>query len=233
MRRQPKLSASMSLRQFCNGYWYVTDLKRFARHLGIPTAVRLRKDELERAIEGFLRTETIIQPTRSGRSARGARDVDGGLRIDRRVAAYTNDGETKAFLCREARRLWPKFKHRSGASYRLNRWREDQLGRGVPLTYGDLVREYVRLCQSVDPFARVPHGRYINFVSDFLADQPAATRATAIQAWHVLKTLNKAKTYAGWIEHQAESASRLRTGSGRPRRRRQSMSLSPPLPDER
>jgi hypothetical protein len=204
----------MSLVQFRNGYWYVTDLKRFARGVGIPAAVRLRKDELERAIEGFLRTGTVSPSTIPQRSVREARDVDQGLRLDRRIVAYTNDGETKAFLEREARRLWPEFRHKSGARYRLNRWREEKLGRGVRLTYRDLVREYVRLCQSVSSFARVPHGRYVNFISDFFAHHPSATRAVAINAWHELKTLNKPKTYAAWAEHQSEHTSGPRARHG-------------------
>ena len=51
----------------------------------------------------------------------------------------------------------------------LNRWREEQLVKGVKLTYGDLVKEYIRLNQTDEPFAQIPHGRYINFLSDFLA----------------------------------------------------------------
>jgi hypothetical protein len=45
-----RLSATMTLREFENGYWYLDDLKDFASQIGIPAATRLRKDELERAI---------------------------------------------------------------------------------------------------------------------------------------------------------------------------------------
>jgi 2-polyprenyl-3-methyl-5-hydroxy-6-metoxy-1,4-benzoquinol methylase len=34
--------------QFDNGYWYATELKDFAETIGIPSASRLRKNELER-----------------------------------------------------------------------------------------------------------------------------------------------------------------------------------------
>src|SRR3954468_24376923 len=110
MKREQKLSASMSLTQFEHGYWYATELKEFADQLGIPSAARLRKDELERAIEQFLRTGTIVAtakrtavaPTRPRR-----RDVDLGLRLDRRVVLYTNTVATKEFLEREALKLAP------------------------------------------------------------------------------------------------------------------------------
>jgi hypothetical protein len=45
-----KLSAAMTITQFDHGYWYSTELKCFAKLLGIPSPSTLRKDELERAI---------------------------------------------------------------------------------------------------------------------------------------------------------------------------------------
>ncbi|HKQ79152.1 MAG TPA: hypothetical protein VJ810_35985 [Blastocatellia bacterium] len=54
MKRQAKLSKSMRLDQFDNGYWYTTELKEFAEAIGVPSANKLRKDELEKAIRLFL-----------------------------------------------------------------------------------------------------------------------------------------------------------------------------------
>ena len=201
MNRERKLSASMSLTQFDHGYWYATELKEFADEIGIPSAARLRKDELERAIKQFLRSGTIVPPAKLNPVARTRsrrRDVDLGLRLDRRVVRYTNDVVTKEFLEREAVKLAPAFRPRSGAKYRLNRWREKQLQNDVELTYRDVVAEYVRLTQSAERFARVPHGRYINFMSDFLARQPGATKAEAIKAWQSLKKMDCPKTYRDW-----------------------------------
>ena len=79
------------------------------------------------------------------------------------------DPETKQFLEHEARKLVPGLRRRSGARYRLNRWREAQILNGVRLRYRDLVNEYVRLNQSTGRFPQIPLGRYINFMSDFLA----------------------------------------------------------------
>src|SRR5579862_1519578 len=126
-----KLSKKMTLRQFDNGYWYATEIKRFARSLGVPAAHRLRKDELEKAIRYFLAEGKVTSPAKRDPSRAGIKDTDRGLRLDRRVVLYTNDRQTKAFLEREARTLEPAFKRRPGARYRLNRWREAQLTRGV------------------------------------------------------------------------------------------------------
>jgi hypothetical protein len=201
VNRERKLSPSMSLTQFDHGYWYAAELKRFADELGIPSAARLRKDELERAIKQFLRSGTITpsrKPNAGARSQPARRDVDIGLRLDRRVVRYTNDVATKEFLEREAAKLAPTFRPRSGAKYRLNRWREDQLRNGAELTYRDVVAQYVRLTQSAERFARIPHGRYINFMSDFLAGRPGATKAEAIKAWQSLKKMDCPKTYRDW-----------------------------------
>jgi SAP domain-containing new25 len=126
----------MNLTQFDNGYWYTDELKEFAETIGIPSAIKLRKDELEEAIKLFLQTGKIESPTKRNLSTPGVKDVERGLSLDLPVVVYTNDNETKSFLEREALKLAPGLKRRSGARYRLNRWREEQLSKGVKLTYG-------------------------------------------------------------------------------------------------
>jgi hypothetical protein len=194
------LSKSMTLSAFDNGYWYATELRDFAEEIGVPGATKLRKDELERAIKVFLTTGKLESPTRRTLSRSGARDVDQGLSRRLPVRVYTNDEQTKDFLEREARRLVPSFRRKSGVRYRLNRWREEQLTRGVKLTYGDLVDAYVRLNQRPEPFERIPHGRYINFVADFLRSEKGATRARAIAAWKQLKAMDIPKDYRSWAK---------------------------------
>ena len=203
MKLKTKLSTSMTSSQFDNGYWYATELKDFAERIGIPSANKLRKDELERAIKVFLQTGRIESPTKRGLSKSEVKDVDRGLSLDLRVVFYTNDKETKDFLEREALELAPGLKRKSGARYRLNRWREDRVTSGVKITYRDLVREYVRLSQTAGPFAHVPHGRYINFVSDFMAAEQGATREQAIRAWTTLKALDVPKDYRSWKRFQS------------------------------
>lgn len=193
----------MTWAQFDNGYWYTTELKEFAATIGIPSANKLRKDELEKAIKLFLETGKIKSPIKRSLSTSGTKDVERGLSLDLPVVVYTNDKETKAFLEREARRVVPGLKRKSGVRYRLNRWREEQLTKGVKLTYGGLVREYVRLNQTKGPFAHIPQDRYINFISDFLAADKVATRGQAIGAWKKLKTLDIPKNYRSWVKSQS------------------------------
>ena len=190
-----KLSKQMTLRQFDHGYWYATEIKRFAQSLGLPSAHKLRKDELEEAIRHFLANGKVTSPTKRELSRSGIKDVDRGLRLDLPVILYTNDHETKAFLEREARKLDPAFKRRSGARYRLNRWRDAQLTRGAPITYRDLVNEYVRLNHPDTTHRRPRVDRYVYFLRDFMAANPSATMAAAIRAWKTLKTMDSPKNY--------------------------------------
>jgi hypothetical protein len=56
--RKHALSAAMTLRAFDNGYWYAAELREFAVNMKIPSAGKLRKDQLEAAIKDlFLRRE--------------------------------------------------------------------------------------------------------------------------------------------------------------------------------
>ena len=197
MPRKATLSRAMSIEQFDNGYWYATELAAFAEQLGVPRANQLRKNELEAAIKHALRTGKVrASPGRPRVS--GTRDVERGLALELRVRVYTNDTATKDFLEREATKLAPGYKRRSGARYRLNRWREDQLAGGVPITYRELVAEYVRLSTTEHAFAKIPHGRYINFLAAYLANEPDATHASARAAWRELKMLDVPKDYASW-----------------------------------
>jgi hypothetical protein len=198
--RKPTLFSSMTLREFENGYWYATELKDFGETLGIPSAAKLRKDELEKAIRGYLVTGKLELPTKRALSKSGVKDVERGLRLSLPVVLYTSNRATKDFLQREALKISPGMKRRSGVRYRLNRWREEQLVACVRLTYGDLVKKYVELSESRTPFARIPHGRYINFMSDFLSAEKGATRAQAIAAWKKLKALDVPKSYASWVQ---------------------------------
>ena len=50
MTKKAALSKSMTEAAFDNGYWYATELRKFAVAVGIPSANRLRKDELEKAL---------------------------------------------------------------------------------------------------------------------------------------------------------------------------------------
>ena len=190
----------MTVEQFDNGYWYATDLRKFAASIGIPVAADSRKDEIEKVVKTFLSSGRIVGPPKRSASRAVVRDVEHGLTMSLRVVAYTNDKATKEFLEREAQKMAPGLKRKSGARYRLNRWREEQLAKGRKITYRDLVKEYVRLNQVEGSFERIPVGRYINFMSDFRSHEPNATWAQALRAWKELKRLDMPKTYSSWAK---------------------------------
>ena len=64
LKPRTKLSTVMTVTQFDNGYWYATELQEFAKTIGIASANKLRKDELEKAIKLFLETGKIKSPTK-------------------------------------------------------------------------------------------------------------------------------------------------------------------------
>ena len=59
-------------------------------------------------------------------------------------------------------------------------------------------QEYIRLNTGEEPFEKIPHGRYINFLADYLENEPNAKRKDAIAAWKKLKNLDVPKTYKNW-----------------------------------
>lgn len=189
----------MTLTEFEHGYWYASELKSFASKIGIPRASQLRKEELEASIRGFLSSGELVPPRRSVKPAEPVKDVERGLSLKLPVMTYTNDSETKDFLERESRKLSPEHKQRSGSRYRLNRWRGgQQIASGVKITYGDLVREYVRLNRPDLAHERAPLACYINFLSDFFAAEKGAVRADGLRAWAEVKKLDEPKTYQAW-----------------------------------
>ncbi|BBM82765.1 hypothetical protein UABAM_01108 [Candidatus Uabimicrobium amorphum] len=196
----------MTETEFDNGYWYVDELRVFAKELGIPSTSKLRKDELEKAIKDFLRTGKVKNPTKRNLKKTGEKDISKGLSLTLKVVHYTSNKQTKEFIVTEAKKIVPDLRERSGVRYRLNRWREEQITLGKEITYGDLVHKYIELNQSEEPFARVPHGRYINFVADFLANEKNATREEAIKHWENLKELDIPKTYTSWKKWNAKKS---------------------------
>ena len=200
--RSSRLSKDMTIEAFDRAYFYASELKRFVTSLGVPGASRMRKDELERVIRLFL-TRGALPPTRASPTGdRPDKDSAGPLGPRVRIVRYTNDRTTKDWIIARAQQLDPSFRVRSGAMYRLNRWRESEMAKGAPITYGDLARRYVELCRPEVEYERVETGRYINFLSDFLAGEEAASRDDAIRAWHELKRLDVPKNYRAWRMYQ-------------------------------
>ena len=196
------LSPTMTLRDFENGYWYLEQLKNFAERIGIPSAKRLRKDELEKAIVAFLRTGKTRLPTKRSLRKTGVKDVERGLSLKLRITNYTSNRETKDFIVRQARLMAPEVREKSGVWYRLNRWREERITSGKSLTYRDLIRQYIAL-NKMQRFEKIPYACHINFVAEFLAAGMGATRAEAIAAWKEVKKLDVPKDYASWVKARA------------------------------
>src|SRR6266568_3418082 len=137
------------------------------------------------------------------------KDVERGLNLKLRIENYTSNRETKNFIVEQARMMAPDVREKSGVWYRLNRWREEQITSGEHPTYGDLVRQYIVL-NKMQRFEHVPHGRYVNFVADFLAADKRATRAEAIDAWTELKELDVPKDYMSWVKARAKRKGKSR-----------------------
>lgn len=209
-----KLSSTMSLRAFDNGYWYATELRAFAFKIGIPSANKLRKDQLEAAIKSRLSGEAPKAAASSVNRRDGLRDVDRGLRLDLPVLHYISNKETKLFIEQEAMKILPGFKRASGTRYLLNRWREEQITSGRRITYRELVLQAIALNQEKRGPLRVEHGRYINFISDYMADNKGAPHDDAVKAWHEVKAMDAPKTYAAWLR-----SSKVKRGTRRSGRR--------------
>jgi len=196
--RAERLCKSMTEAQFEHGYWYATELRQFAARIGVPAAGTLRKDELERAIRHFIRTGEAKALVRRGLARSSVKDLDRGLSLALPILNYTSNRETKDFIEREAAKLEPGFKRKPGTRYLLNRWREEQQAAGRRITYGDLVREAIVINRTKAGPLRIEHGRYINFVSDFMAQNPGASRRAVVRAWAQVKGMDAPKTYAAW-----------------------------------
>lgn len=193
----------MTLSQFDNGYWYVDEIKNFAKEIGIRSS-KLRKDELELLIRHFLKTGKLKNEAAKKKPKSGLKDYEKGLTLKLSVINYTNDKETKDFILRESLKINPDLKIKSGVRYRLNRWREEQINNGIELNYEDIVRQFIKLNQVEGSFPKVPHGRYINFVSDYLTEEKGATRKQAIKSWKELKKWDIPKNYASWKKHRRQ-----------------------------
>ncbi len=163
-----ELSKKMTLDQFNNGYWYAKDLKKFARELGIQNSYKLRKDELEHVIKGYLKTGKISQINQKNITPKGPKDTQIGLSPNLRVKHFTNNKETWDFLDDQAKKIDPNFKRVDGTKYRLNRWRDKHLSDGNPITYKDLAQAYVKINNDKKPRNRIQGTYYMYFLDDYM-----------------------------------------------------------------
>ena len=202
MTKKVKLTTNITETEFDNGYWYAAEIKAFAKEIGIKNSSKLRKDELEQLIKHYIRTGKVKNSDRKNVLKSGTKDLEIGLTTSLPIFNYTSNKQTMNFIKTEADKLLPGLKIKSGAWYRLNRWRDEQMTKGKRITYGDLINQFVKINQTDVKFEKVAVGRYINFLSDFLANEKSATRQQAINEWETLKTLNIEKSYKSWKQHK-------------------------------
>lgn len=202
MTKRVKLEKNITEKEFDNGYWYADEIKAFAKQIGIANSSKLRKDELEPLIKFYLRTGKIKNSNRQNIVKRGIKDTDIGLTTSLPVNNYTNNDQTKSFIIAEAQKIVPGLTIKSGVWYRINRWRDEQTTAGKKITYGDLIDQFVTLNQTDGKFKKVAVTRYINFLSDYLANEKGATRQQAINEWKKLKTMDIKKDYKSWKQNK-------------------------------
>lgn len=193
----------MTEQAFDNGYWYADEIKAFAKQIGISNSAKLRKDELEPLIKFYLRTGKIKNSNRKNVVKTGIKDTDIGLTTSLIINHYTNNEQTKNFIIAEAQKIVPGLTIKSGIWYRINRWRDEQTTNGKKITYGDLIKQFVKLNET-EKFEKMAVTRYINFLSDYLANEKGATRQQAINEWKKLKTMDIKKDYKSWKQNKEQ-----------------------------
>ena len=188
------LHRGMSIEEFDNGYFYATDLKAFARKVGIAVG-NFRKIDLEKLIREFLRTGKV--PDRKPVMPRKASEARDRLKPDTVVTNYVGDKKTKDFLLELVHAEAPKLGQKSGQWW-LNDWRRKKQEARACFTYRDLAEHLRVLMQAEGCLQRIPSARMNNFITDFRADPANAgiPREEALKVWNWLKARPGPKTYA-------------------------------------
>ena len=93
----------MTIKEFENKYWYMSELKALAKSLEIPFDSKTRKDQLEEMIIQFLETGKVNQKNSFHSKSRN-RDI---LNNSSYVENFSNKKETWEFITSEVdRRVW-------------------------------------------------------------------------------------------------------------------------------
>ena len=188
----------MTIQEFENKYWYMSELKALAKSLEIPFDLKIRKDQLEKMIIHFLETGTVNKKN-SYRSKSRNRDI---LNSHTYVENFSNKKETWEFIYSEMDTRMPGLKPKSGAKYWLNRWIENKLSHCEKITYNDVICEYIRLNKTEGKLPQIPSCKFNNFISDYLANEKNATREDALEAWKKLKDMKIKKDYITWKKNK-------------------------------
>ena len=188
----------MTIKEFENKYWYMSELKALAKLLEIPFDSRTRKDQLEDMIIQFLETGTVNKKNCYRSKSRNI-DI---LNNHSYVKNFSNKKETWEFINSEMDKRVRGLKPKSGAKYWLNRWIENKLFDGEKITYNDVVCEYIRLNKTEGKLPQIPSCKFNNFISDYLANEKNATKEEALAAWNKLKNMKAKKDYITWKKNK-------------------------------
>lgn len=197
MAQHKNLQQVKTVAEFEGGYWYASELKKFAKDIGVANSSKLRKDQLENIIKSYIETGRVLNAEQSSAGKRKEADK---LDLDERIQHYVSNKKTKAFIVAEASKLCPQLPKKSGVWYWTNRWREEQLEKHNALTYRQLIQHFVQLSTQEGKLPQIPSARFNNFITDFLAANEG-NREDAKIAWEQLKSLDIPKTYSAWKKH--------------------------------
>uniref|UniRef100_UPI0036D86C97 hypothetical protein n=1 Tax=Photorhabdus sp. RM322S TaxID=3342825 RepID=UPI0036D86C97 len=196
-----KLHKGMSQEAFENGYFYVAELRQFAKSLGI-TPNNLKKNELELHIRSHLFGHSGDLPIAiPNKRDRVGRDL---LTLKSLVINYVSDRQTKDFLLEQVNSQYGPLEDKSGQWYWLNHWRKAQIANNNHITYGDLIEHLASLKRQEGRLSQIPSARLNNFISDFIADPENAGKGKkqALEIWRELKEKNLPKTYLAYKQNK-------------------------------
>nr|WP_276519528.1 DUF6434 domain-containing protein [Bradyrhizobium elkanii] len=201
-----------SLDDFRNFYWYLDELVDFCRHHGLPTSGP--KLKIVARIEKFLKDGKVPVDVPVRKHPKGAKRR-GPITMRSRVTEdYKCDDETRAF-----------FKSVIGEHFHftahLQQFRRDKQGKGIPITYGELVREWKSEREKrKDKNYKSPLQRtweYNRFVRDFMADKArnaGKSISEAAHAWNRVRVHEGPRTYAEYVRAGMDTARRTPDAAG-------------------
>ena len=184
----------MTIKEFENKYWYMSELKALAKSLEIPFHSKIRKDQLEEMIIQFLETGTVNKKNSFRSKSRNIEILNNSSYVEN----FSNKKETWEFIHSQMNSRVPGLKPKSGAKYWLNRWIENKLSHDEKITYNDVICEYIRLNKTEGKLPQIPSCKFNNFISDYLANEKDAIREDALEEWNKLKNMKIKKDYITW-----------------------------------
>ena len=180
------------------GYFYMAELKVFAREIGISVG-NFPKIELEELIREYLQTGVV--PNRKLVPPRKVGAERDELRAENVIVNYVGDRKTKAFLYELIADRTHGLLDKSGQWYWLNDWRRKQQEAKWRFTYQDLADHLYELMTTEGRLPQIPSARMNNFITDFRSDPTNAgvSRAQILEAWEALKRQPGPNTYKEYL----------------------------------